>query len=74
MEAYEIDYKKLKISLKRVEENRAKPKYKDPCRGLKGELQRKMLAGLSGHRSGVMTKAEEAEVKRIQEEYDTKYD
>ena len=67
-----VDCDKLKIKLDEIEKNKPKEKMIDPLRGLTGELNRKMLAGLAGHRSGKLTIEEEEEIKRIQLEYDLK--
>ena len=68
----EIDYGRLSARLEELEEERKIPRIRvpDPMRGLTGELARKMSAGLAGHRSGVMTCAEEKEVERIQAKFD----
>jgi hypothetical protein len=63
-----MNYEKLKDKLENMT---PKPKQKmiDPLKGLKGELRRKMLANLAGHRSGAMTEEEDKEIKRIQSKY-----
>lgn len=70
-----IDFDKLKISLDKIESKRSNPQIPkpiDPTRGLKGELLRKMIAGLAGHRSGNLTKEESAEIEKIQSDFDFK--
>lgn len=65
----DIDFDKLKV---RLEEIKKKSKYTplDPLRGLTGELNRKVSAGLAGHRSGALTREEVEKIDKIQSEYD----
>jgi hypothetical protein len=65
-----VDIYKLKNRLKEIEINAKNVPPIDPCRGLSGELLRKMLAGLAGHRSGVLTEKENEEIEKIQLSYD----
>ena len=67
-----IDLEILKNNLDRIEKEKSWPKHLDPLRGLKGELRRKVLAGLAGHRSGVLTEEESKTVAEIQERFDRK--
>lgn len=55
-----------------IEKINQKKKMTDPLRGLSGELNRKVLAMLAGHRSGKLTEEEAKEIEKIQSEYDLK--
>lgn len=63
-----MDIKKLKRKLVSLKFNQFIPE--DPLRGLEGELRKKMLAGLAGHRSGNLTAEELIKIKKIQSDYD----
>jgi len=65
-----IDFDKLHNRLKEIKLEKSIEKPIDPLRGLTGELRRKTLAGLAGHRSGILTKDEAQEIKRIQDKFD----
>ena len=65
-----IEYPKLKKRLEEIEAASEKEIPIDPTRGLSGELLKKMVAGLAGHRSGNLTEAEKEEIRQIQAEYD----
>lgn len=67
-----VDYNRLSNSLKNLNSKQKKNSL-DPLRGLSGELRRKVLAALAGHRSGVLTDEELAEMEKIQLDYDLKH-
>lgn len=62
-----IDYDKLKNNLNKIDKKNKK--MFDPLRGLTGKLRKKVLALMAGHRSGVLTAEEEAEINKIQSKY-----
>jgi len=64
-----MDFDKLKNRLKEIEEL-PKTFPIDPARGLKGDLLRKVVAGMAGHRSGILTDEDEKRIKQIQLKYD----
>ena len=70
----EMDFDKLKNRLDEINKSLTSPRNipLDPLRGLKGELERKMLAGLAGHRSGVLSEEESSQIDKIQAKYDIK--
>jgi len=71
-----IDLTKLKKSIKEINKNKKSKNQKiamsDPIRGLDGDLRKKVLAGLAGHRSGKLTAEEQNEIYVIQCEYDAR--
>ncbi len=67
---FSIDFDKLNENLKQIQKDSGKSIPKDPLRGLTGELARKQLCGLAGHRSGILTKEEFDEIEKLQFEYD----
>ena len=77
MQGFEIDFVKLSKDLQDIEidrrERASRPIPLNPCRGLTGELNRKMIAGLAGHRSGNFSDEEWLEVQRLWADYDQKF-
>jgi len=73
MEKFRIDTSKLNNKLREIDDFKREASImvvSDPTRGLRGDLLKKMIAGLAGHRSGNMSESELQEVAKIQSEYD----
>ena len=74
---FEINYDQLGEKLDEIsqkhDERRGKPIPRDQFRGLEGELYEKLSADLGGKWGGILTEEEQAEIKRIQEEYDKEH-